>query len=142
MTRWYRLAGMALVVLSAVSFGALPILARVAYRAGADPQTVLLVRFVLAAAVLVAAMARRGVAWPRGRTLVGLLLLGAVGNVGQAFCYYTALTLASVSLVAMLLYLYPALVHLLAAVLLRERLHRDQLVALGLALGGSCPGRR
>src|SRR5205807_5061198 len=51
--------------------------------------------------------------------------------------YYTALTLASVSLVAMLLYLYPALVHLLAAVLLRERLYRDQLEALGLALGGA-----
>src|SRR5690242_10380408 len=95
-----RLAGMALVGLSAASFGALPVLARVAYRAGADPQTVLLVRFALGAAVLLTVMALRGTAWPRGRTLVGLLLLGALGNVGQALAFYTALTLASVSLVA------------------------------------------
>lgn len=137
MTRWYRLSGMALVVISAASFGALPIFARAAYSAGADPQTVLLVRFVLAAAVLVVAMAMSGAPRPRGRTLVGLMLLGAVGNFGQALSYYTALTLASVSLVAVLLYLYPALVHAFSAVLARERPRRYQLVALGLALCGA-----
>jgi drug/metabolite transporter (DMT)-like permease len=137
LTRWDRLTGIALVVLSAAAYGALPLFARAAYSAGADPQTVLLMRFGLAGAVLVAAMATRGVARPRGRTLIGLLLLGAVGNVGQALSFYTALTLASVSLVALLLYLYPALVHVLSAVLLRERLRRPHLLALALALGGA-----
>ena len=137
LTRWDRLTGIALVVLSAAAYGALPIFARAAYSAGADPQTVLLMRFGLAGAVLVAAMATRGVARPRGRTLIGLLLLGAVGNVGQALSFYTALTLASVSLVALLLYLYPALVHVLSAVLLRERLRRPHLLALALALVGA-----
>jgi drug/metabolite transporter (DMT)-like permease len=136
-TRWYRLSGMALVVTSAASFGSLPLFARAAYAAGSDPQTVLLVRFVLAGAILCAAMVIRGAALPRGRTLLGLILLGAIGNVGQALSYYTALTLASVSLVALLLYLYPALVHALSALVLRERLHRYQVVALGMALGGA-----
>jgi drug/metabolite transporter (DMT)-like permease len=136
-SRWYRLSGMALVVISAASFGALPLFARLAYAAGSDPQTVLLVRFVLASAILCAAMAISGAALPRGRTLLGLILLGAIGNVGQALSYYTALTMASVSLVALLLYLYPALVHALSALVLDERLHRYQVVALALALGGA-----
>src|SRR5262245_42723542 len=98
-SRWYRLSGMALVVISAASFGALPLFARIAYAAGSDPQTVLLVRFALASVILWAAMAISGATLPRGRTLLGLILLGAIGNVGQALSYYTALTLASVSLV-------------------------------------------
>src|SRR5579885_3919139 len=80
--RWYRLSGMVLVVSSAASFGALPLFARIAYAAGSDPQTVLLVRFALASAILCVAMATSGAAVPRGRTLLGLILLGAVGNVG------------------------------------------------------------
>ncbi len=135
--RWYRLSGMVLVVISAASFGALPLFARIAYAAGSDPQTVLLVRFALASAILCVAMATSGAAVPRGRTLLGLILLGAVGNVGQALSYYTALTLASVSLVALLLYLYPALVHALSALVLGEPLHRHQVAALALALGGA-----
>ena len=132
-SRWYRLSGMALVVISAASFGALPLFARIAYAAGSDPQTVLLVRFALASAILCAAMVASGAAVPRGRTLLGLILLGAIGNVGQALSYYTALTLASVSLVALLLYLYPALVHALSALILGEPLYRYQVAALTLA---------
>lgn len=75
--------------------------------------------------------------WPRGRTLGALVLLGGVGYVGQSFSYFTALTFASASLVALLLYLYPALVTLLAAAVAKERIDRFTTGALALALLGS-----
>lgn len=65
------------------------------------------------------------------------MLLGGVGYVGQSFSYFTALTLASASLVSLLLYLYPALVTLLAAAVLKQRIDAFTLGALGLALAGS-----
>jgi len=39
-----RWTGVLLIVISAAAFGVLPILTRLAYRAGADPPTILLVR--------------------------------------------------------------------------------------------------
>jgi drug/metabolite transporter (DMT)-like permease len=68
--------------------------------------------------------------------LGGLVLLGAVGYGGQAFTFFTALTLAPAGLVALLLYLHPALVALLAAAFLHERLTTWKLAALALALAG------
>jgi drug/metabolite transporter (DMT)-like permease len=132
-----RWAGLALIVVSAAAFGALAIFARLAYAAGADPLTVLLLRFALAGGVMLALMAARRSPFPRGRTLLGLILMGALGYVGQSLSYFTALTLASAGLVALLLYLYPAIVTLLAALFLRERLTPVRLAALLVALAGT-----
>jgi drug/metabolite transporter (DMT)-like permease len=133
----HRGLGLLLIVISAVSFGVMPILARVTYAAGADPITVLLLRFGLAAAVMLAIMRARKPPFPRGRTLLSLFLMGAVGYAGVSLAYFTALTLASASLVALLLYLYPALVTLLSVIFLKERLGFLKQGALMLALAGT-----
>jgi drug/metabolite transporter (DMT)-like permease len=57
--------------------------------------------------------------------------------VGQALCYFTALTLASASLVALLLYLYPVLVTIFSVILFKERLTWVKGTALALALSGA-----
>ena len=62
--------------------------------------------------------------------------MGALGYAGQAFTFFTALTLAPAGLVALLLYLHPALVAVLSAVLLHERLSTPKVVALVVALAG------
>jgi len=129
--------GTACVVASAVAFGAMAILARIAFASGVDTPTLLALRFAIAAAVMGAISIVRKVELPSGRTLVVVALLGAVGYGGQAFSFFTALTLAPAGVVALLLYLHPALVALLAAVFLRERLTAVKLVALALALAGT-----
>src|SRR5437016_4877331 len=129
--------GVLLIVISAAAFGALPILTRLAYRAGADPPTVLLLRYAIAAVVMVVIVVARKTPLPRGRILCGLILMGAVGYVGQSLTYFTALTLASASLVSLLLYLYPAIVTMLSAWFFKERLTPLKLGALMLALGGT-----
>jgi len=129
--------GIAYVVTSAVAFGAMAILARFAFASGVDTATLLALRFTLAAVVMVALLRARGLSLPRGSTLGVLMALGAAGYGGQAICYFTALKLAPAGLAALLLYLHPALVAILAAVFLHERLAAAKLVALAIALAGT-----
>jgi drug/metabolite transporter (DMT)-like permease len=130
-------AGILFVAASALAFGSLPIFAREAYAAGVDASTLLLLRFSVAAVVMWVLVAVRRARLPRGRGLAALVGMGALGYAGQAFCYFTALTLASAGLTALLLYLYPALVAILARVVFRQPLSTAQAGAVALALAGT-----
>ncbi len=132
-----KILGFTLVVISAVAYGAMPILARFAYAGGADPLTVLFLRFALAGLIMLAIMAFGRMPFPRGRTLLNLILLGITCYVGQAICYFTALTLADASLVALLLYLYPVIVTVFSVIFFKERMTWVKGSALTLALIGA-----
>ena len=69
----------------------------------------------------------------RWRSLIGM---GALGYVGQSFCYLTATQYASAGLVALLLYLYPIFVAILSVIFLKEKLTRLKVIALALATCG------
>jgi drug/metabolite transporter (DMT)-like permease len=129
--------GTAFVVASAVAFGAMAILARVAFASGVDTPTLLALRFGIAAVAMLAIAIARRIPFPTGSMLGALCLLGALGYGGQAFSFFTALTLAPAGLCALLLYLHPALVALMAAVFLHEKLTVVKLAALALALAGT-----
>ncbi|WP_137939153.1 DMT family transporter [Chitinivorax sp. B] len=131
-----RTMGALLILLSAFAFGVMPLFTHYAYAAGADTRTVLMLRFSLAGLVMLAVMSLRRDPWPRGKALLGLVAMGALGYAGQSFCYFTALHYANPGLVALLLYLYPILVTILAALFLHEPLTRNKLIALGLACLG------
>lgn len=129
--------GAALIVASALCFGSMAIFARAAFASGVDPTTLLLLRFTLAAALTWGLFLARGARLPRGRTLAILLAMGGLGYAGQAFCYFGALTLASAGLVALLLYLYPALVAILSRVVLGHPMTPLHVAAVAVALAGS-----
>ena len=129
--------GIGLVVLSGVSFGAMAIFARLAYTDGMDPVSLLFLRFAIAAVIMLALAGARRERFPRGRILVGFALMGGLGYVGQSMSFFTALTMADAGLVALLLYLYPAIVAVLSALFLRERLAPRGVVAVLLALAGT-----
>lgn len=132
-----RITGAALVAVSAAAFGTLALFGRYAYAAGMDSVTILFLRFSLAALLLAGLLVARREPWPRGGVLLRLVGMGAVGYVGQSLAYLNALHFASAGLVALLLYLYPAFVAALSVLVLRERLPRPKLLALGLALAGT-----
>ena len=136
-TRVSRLIGMMLVALSAAGFGTLPLFGRYAYADDMDALTILFFRFSLAASLMLALLILRREHLPRGAALLRLIGMGALGYVGQAFAYLTALKYASAGLVALLLYLYPVFVALLAALVLHEPLTGVKGLALGLALVGT-----
>jgi len=132
-----RVTGVLLVALSAASFGGLAIFAKLAYADGADTSAVLFLRFLLAGAAMAISVAATGKRWPRGRNLALIVAMGGVGYVGQSACYFLALHHASAGLVALLLYIYPALVAVLATLFLRERMTWARALAIASALAGT-----
>jgi drug/metabolite transporter (DMT)-like permease len=132
-----RLTGALLVIVSAASFGTLAIFGRYAYADGLDTFTLLALRFCGAAVIMALLLAWRREAWPRGGTLARLIGMGALGYVGQSFCYLTATQYASAGLVALLLYLYPVFVAVLSVVFLHEHFTRVKVAALALAFLGT-----
>ena len=117
--------GPLLCLLSAAGFGAMAIFGKLAYDAGVELGDLLLVRFALAAAVLLA------VAWATGalrglprRPVLAALGMGAIGYATQAGLYFAALERMDASLLALVLYAYPALVLVAAVALGRERATR------------------
>lgn len=131
-----RITGILLILVSAASFGTLAILARYAYSAGLETFTILFMRFGLAALFMGAWTAWRREKLPPRPVLLQLIGMGALGYVGQAFLYFTALKYASPGLVALLLYLYPVFVAVLSVIFRNERLTTIKLLSLGLAVAG------
>jgi drug/metabolite transporter (DMT)-like permease len=132
-----RPVGILLIVISAASFGTLAIFGRYAYAAGIDTLTLLFLRFTFAALLMGLFMILRREPLPRGRILLLLIGMGALGYVGQSFTFLSAIKYASAGLVALLLYLYPAFVVILSAFVLNERVTRLKMAALVLALVGT-----
>jgi drug/metabolite transporter (DMT)-like permease len=131
-----RPGAVGLVALSAAAFGAMAIFARWAYEAGVDLWGILLPRFAIAAAcfALIARLASVAPA-PRGRR-AGLAAMGA-GYVAQATCFFAALQFIPAGLVALLLYLFPLFVVLLARALGLEPITGRRVLALAASLAGT-----
>lgn len=132
-----RLIGVLLIAVSAASFGTLAIFGRYAYADGMDTFTLLFLRFAISALLMGTLLFIRRETIPRGRTLWQLAGMGALGYVGQSFSYLTAIQFASVGLVALLLYLYPAFVAILSTIFLKEKFTRIKIIALALATLGA-----
>lgn len=133
----HALVGPLLVLASAVSFGFMPLFSRWAERGGVALEMMLGLRFLLGAALLTGLALKERTAWPRGRALGGLVILGGAVYFAEAYCYFGALSMGTPSgLVALLLYLYPVSVTLGAWLLFRERLSRGRCAALVLAMVG------
>lgn len=133
-SRWH---GVFWVVLSSVGFGAMAIFAKLAYRDGVSLSSMLFLRFAIAGLLLAAWGMMRGVRWPRGRDLLWLIGMGGIGYVGQSFSYFAALQYASAGLVALLLYLYPAIVVVLSAFLFRRAIGVGRGWAVVVSLAGT-----
>ena len=132
-----RLIGIILIAISAASFGTLAIFGRYAYNDGMNIYTVLFLRFGVSASFMTLILLLRKEHFPRRKILAQLVGMGALGYVGQSFMYMTAINYASAGLVALLLYLYPFFVAILATIFLHEKITRIKVIALTLALFGT-----
>ena len=134
-------AGAALCLLSAAGFGAMAIFGKLAYDAGVSTLSLLFVRFALASAIfallLVARPATaRSLRAAGSRTLAVGLALGAIGYATQAGLFFAALQRLDASLLALVLYTFPAWVMLGSFALGREQPTRRRVLALALASTG------
>jgi drug/metabolite transporter (DMT)-like permease len=132
--------GALLCLLSAAAFATLGIFGKLATEAGANVASTLLVRFGLAALVFAVVVRFTG-RWaelrrlPRRVVITGLGL-GAFGYSLQSGLFFAAIEQLDVSLVALLLYTYPAFVTAMAIVLGRVAPSLRAGVALTVASAG------
>ncbi len=133
----YRWRGNILVLVSAVSFGLMPIFARFAYGSGAGVQALLFVRFTLAFVVMGFYLGLTGKLCLTSRKQLSVLFaLGGIGYFLQSTLYFTALLYIPVSVVALLLYTYPAFVTALSLAFGWEKTTVPLISSLVLALAG------
>lgn len=137
MSRSSHPLGAALVVGSAVGFGAMGVFGKLAMDAGVGLVTLLFVRFAIAAPVFwVLVAARRALTAPPARPVLIGLGLGAVGYAAQAGLFFGALTRLDLSVLSLLLYTYPAFVTVAAIALGRDTPSRRRTGALLVSSGG------
>lgn len=137
-SRRSALIGAVLVVLSSVAFSGKAVLAKLLYREGVDPITVLSLRMGFALPVfLVAAWWTSRAAPPlKRREWAAALSLGGVAYYLSALGDFIGLRFISAGLERLILFTYPTLVVLLSSVVLRERIGRRQVFALAVSYVG------
>lgn len=123
-------------VIAGFGFGAgFACLDRVAPAAGLAPLVA--EQIVSLAPVVAIALFTRQAFWPRTRSAWTAAWLGPLGTLANA-CLLWAMQAGMLSVVSVLVSLYPASTVALAAIVLRERIHRAQWI--GLALAGVAVG--
>ncbi len=133
-----RKVSLVAVVASAACFSTLGILTQLAYRQGASPLPLLSWRFALVSLLMAAyQLVRNARALRAGlRDLGKYAALSLTGYGAASVCYFFALRFATASVVAVLLYTYPAMVAALSSMLFGERLTRARIVAIALSFVG------
>ncbi len=134
------MVGVALVVISAISFGSGGLFARPAYAAGVDWLTLMAWRFLLAgglawAVLLASPAARRSLRTMPRRTLLAAVGLG-VYYISNTATYFAGIATTPLSLAALIVYVYPPIVAVLALRFGRPLEGRRAWTALGIAVLG------
>ncbi len=134
------MVGVALVVISAISFGSGGLFARPAYAAGIDWLTLMAWRFLLAgglawAVLLASPSARRALRTMPRRSMLAAVGLG-VYYISNTATYFAGIATTPLSLSALIVYVYPPIVAVLALRFGRPLEGRRAWTALGIAVLG------
>jgi drug/metabolite transporter (DMT)-like permease len=130
------LAGAGLVLLAGVGYGAVAILARVAYEGGSNAPTSLVVRFGLAGVIFWVIVAASGrLRRLPGRRIGGFALMGLLFSSGSIMSFM-AVERIPAALASLVFYIYPAVVTLGSVLFFGTRFSRSRLVILAVTLLG------
>ena len=142
-----RLLGFALVFLSSLGFSMAPTFSKRAYESGANTVGVLIVRFTIAAVLmlLIRQFSSGNRVWPKPRLMFDLFLLGAIGYSGAAFFYFTAIENMSTGVAIVIWYIYPVFVVLIGWAVFKTTPKRQTIFSLvsamiGVAITAGQPG--
>ncbi|WP_410764413.1 DMT family transporter [Haloferax sp. DFSO60] len=129
--------GTGLVALSAISFGTLGVLGKLAGAAGLTIPTVLALRFSVATLFVWGWLGVRGeLRMLSGRSLLIGLGLGGLGYATMSALYFLGLEYLTAGLVGIVLYTYPVIVVGLSIAVLDEPVTPKTVAALAVALSG------
>lgn len=125
------------IIFSAAGFGLMPILAKFAYKTGANVNQVLLYRFIAASVMLwIYVLATRRDVKIGISNIAYLGVLGVLGYDSTAVLTFTAFKYISAGLADLLLFLYPPLIVALRYVLYKEKISKSGFTAMVLSISG------
>jgi drug/metabolite transporter (DMT)-like permease len=126
------------VVGSAVAFSAKAVIAKLGYRHGADPATLLALRmaFSLPFFVVAALVTSRGRSTLPRAELGKIVVLGVLGYYLASVLDFYGLVYISAGLERLILFVYPTLVVVMSAIFFKTPITRRTLFALALTYGG------
>lgn len=125
-----------LIVLSSLAFGSLSILTVLILRSGLPLLPTMVWRYLLAATVLLLVLRGRSIGSVTRAQALRLMLVGGIFQSVITYGSLRALDYLPVGPLAFLFYTYPAWVVAIAAILGREKLTIERLIALSLAMTG------
>src|SRR4051812_18810720 len=102
--------GVLFCLIAACGYSVTTLFAKLAYAAGANVVTLLMMRYCIAALFFWVLILRSGRGLPPRSTITRGLLLGAIAQAGQTWLFGNALLRIDASLTILLLYAYPAMV--------------------------------
>ncbi|MGH8516950.1 MAG: DMT family transporter, partial [Panacagrimonas sp.] len=122
------LSGLALAALGAIFFSGKAIVAKLLYREGIDPVTLIALRMTLSAPVFVLIAAWTTLRSPRlsRRDLVRVALLGVIGYYGSSMLDFMGLQYITAGLERLILFLTPTFVLLLGVMVFGRRVTAQQ----------------
>jgi drug/metabolite transporter (DMT)-like permease len=130
-------AGLAAVILSAVLFGAMPLLTKTIYSAGGNTLSAVFLRYAFASAVLfIAAKLRRVSLKLSGKALRETMIVSFLGYGSTAFLLYSSYQFIPSGMATLIHFVYPALVLVAEIVFFHERPYPIQILSLLLSLAG------
>ncbi|RKY89779.1 hypothetical protein DRQ09_00770 [candidate division KSB1 bacterium] len=132
-----RLFGFFFIILGSICAGTLGVFVKFGYKYGATPITLLFIRYITGTAFFwIVTLLLRYKIERIGKKDLLILFSGSIFLFISSMCYFYALTYITIPLAITIVYLYPALVTLLAFALFKEKLGKIKTVALFLSFAG------
>jgi drug/metabolite transporter (DMT)-like permease len=123
-------------IVAATAYSVTAVFAKLAYAAGVNVVTLLLLRYLVAAIFFWVFILRSGRGLPPRSIVVRGLLLGMIAQAGQTWLFGSSLKRIDAALAILILYAYPAMVTVGAVLIRRERLTVQRVIALAVATAG------
>jgi len=129
--------GILFIILSAISFGIMPILAKLSYRGGANTYTTLFLRFFFAAIMLLYYLRSKGISLKLARKQLFLvIIIGVFGFTLSSISLFMSYNYISIGMATMIVYTYPAIVTLLSYLFYKEKIYPRKIVSLTISTIG------
>lgn len=132
-----KIKGILYIILSAIAFGIMPILAKLSYRGGANTYTTLFLRFLFAAIMLLYYLKTKRISLKLNKKQFFLVfIIGMFGYTFTATSLFMSYNYISIGMASMILYTYPAIVTLLSYMFYKEKIYARKMFSLIISLIG------
>ncbi len=132
-----KIDGIIYTVVSSAAFGVMPILAKIAYKGGANATTVLFLRFFIATLIILLYIVVTKKDFKLNKSqLIHIIFLAIIGYTGTSYALFLSYNYISVGLATILHFVYPVIVTAFSVILYKEKLHLSKILALILSVIG------